>query len=560
MTPAELAQLTDQNAELTSQLEDLETEATKADEAAKRKLGKLEREIERLKGDLDRALEQLQQKEMELEMSSEAKRQRLEREQRLLALREKQQQQHPQQEVLDFSPPTIPVKRFSRFPADDPHDERVSFPSGSYNAEVDLISQLMDKIRELEETNQEISTQQNASVRKLKKAMIGAEGMRMVYDCLSDDEDLEVEIVGEDEFVDAVEHLPRSTLGSVPEEGLEDLPIRFSSLRRTINEDIHKRLATELAEDEDHGDDEMGNPHPRSRGTILGLFDSPERRGRIISLMYLQDEDSDDMDDSKIFSRGVSPIASPLLMPQEPPGHIRSLGSELGTEYWNDQEGSTSEHRHVRTTSLLSLSALVDNTPSNRTTHSPSASPIESSPVPPSKRPAASSRQRSRSMRDKDRPSDTGTLDRSRSQLRSRLLSQTISARSTRWSDGRLEDMAISTSRTPRISGPLITEMFQNAVQQVTGSSPAAGTSPRTPHVAEVNLDESRERSPDRPVVEQTDEAGTKEDEKGYRGFVGLVLEVWLWLQFVLIIMVFVCAVARRGPRNVLKETDRKRV
>ena len=161
-------------------------------------------------------------------------------------------------------------------------------------------------------------------------------------------------------------------------------------------------------------------------------------------------------------------------------------------------------------------------------------------------------------MRDKDRSSDTGTLDRSRSQLRSRLLSQTISARSTRWSDGRLEDIAIS---TPRISGPLITEMFQKAVQQVTGSSPvAAVTSPRTSHVAEVNLNESRERSPDRPVVEPTDEACTKEDEKGYKGFVGLVLEVWLWLQFVLIIMVFVCAVARRGPRNVLKETDRKRV
>ena len=120
--------------------------------------------------------------------------------------------------------------------------------------------------------------------------------------------------------------------------------------------------------------------------------------------------------------------------------------------------------------------------------------------------------------------------------------------------------MAISTSRTPRISGPLITEMFQNAVQQVTGSSPAAAvTSPRTSHVAEVNLDESRERSPDRPVVEQADEVGTKEDEKGYTGFVGLVLEVWLWLQFVLIIMVFFYAVARRGPQNVLKETDRKR-
>ena len=231
MTPAELAQLTDQNAQLTSQLEDLERDATKADESAKRKLGKLEQEIERLKGDLDKAVEQLQQKEREIERSSEAKRQRLERDERLLALREKQQQQHPQQEVVDFSPPPIPIKRFSRVPADDSYDEQVSFPTGSHNAEVDLISQLMDKIRELEETNQEISDQQNESVKKLKKAMIGAEGMRTVYDDLSDDEDVEVEIVDEDEFMDAAEHPLRGSLDSVPE---EDPPMRFSSLRRTI--------------------------------------------------------------------------------------------------------------------------------------------------------------------------------------------------------------------------------------------------------------------------------------------------------------------------------------
>lgn len=554
MTPAELAQLTDQNAELTSQLEDLEKEATKADEAARRKLGKLEREIERLKGDLDGALEQLQQKEKEIERSSEAKRQRLEREERLLALKEKQQQQHPQQEVLDFSPPTIPVKRFSHIPADDSHDEQISFPSGSYNAEVDLISQLMDKIRELEETNQEISHQQNASVRKLRKAMIGAEGMRKVYDCLSDEED--VEIMDEDEFMDAVEQLPRGSLGSVPE---EDLPIKFSSIRRRINEDIHQRLATELSEEEDHGYDEMRNTHSRSRQTVVGLFDSPETRGRVISATYLkaEDSDSDDVDDSKIFSRGVSPIGSPLLMPQEPPGHIRSLGSELGSECLDDLEGSTSEHRHVRTTSVLSLSAL-DNTPPNRTVHGHSASPIESSPVPPSKRLAASPHQRSGSLRDKDRPSDTGTLDRSRSQMRSRLLNQTISARSTRWSDGRLEDVAISASRTPRVSAPLITEMFQSAVKQVTGSSP--GTVVASSRVAEVNLDESRERSPARPGAEQTDEVGTKENEKGHTRFVGFVLEIWLWLQFVLIILIFICAMARRGPRTVLKEAERKRV
>jgi hypothetical protein len=383
MTPAELAQLTDQNAQLTSQLEDLEKEATKADETAKRKLGKLEREIERLKGDLDKALEQLQQKEKEIERSSEAKRQRLERDERLLALREKQQQQHPQQGVLDFSPPPIPIKRFSRVPADDPYDdEQVSFPTGSYNTEVDLISQLMDKIKELEETNWEISNEQDESVKKLKKAMIGAEGMRKVYDCLSDDEDVEVEIVDEDEFVDAPEHLPKGSLDSVPE---EDPPIRFSSLRRTINEDIHKRLATELSDDEPHGHPygEAGHAHARSRGTITGLFDSPGRRGRTISLMNLEDEDSDDVDDSKIFSRGVSPIASSLLLSQDPPTHIRSLGSELGSEYGDNMDGNAPDHRHARSTSIFSLSALIaDNSPSDPPTHGRTVSLIEGSPTP----------------------------------------------------------------------------------------------------------------------------------------------------------------------------------
>ena len=557
MTPTELAQLTDQNAQLTSQLEDLEKEATKADEAAKRKLGRLEREIERLKGDLDKAVEQLQQKEKEIERSAEAKRQRLERDERLLALRERQQQQHPQQEVVDFSPPSIPIKRFSRVPGDDLYDGQVSFPTESYNSEVDLISQLMNKIRELEETNQEISDQQDESVKKLKKAMIGAEGMRKVYDCLSDDEDadVEVEIVDEDEFVDAIEHPSRGPLDSVPEEGL---PIRFSSLRRTINEDIHKRLATELSDDElhDHGCDEMGHTHaPRPRGTIVGLFDSPERRGRTVSLMDLEDEDSDDMDDSKIFSRGVSPIGSPLLMPQDPPTHIRSLGSELGSEYGDSLEGSAPEDRHVRTTSLFSLSALIaDNLPFSR---SRSTSLVENSPAPAPKRPAATFHRRSSSVRDKDRPLDTSTLERSRSQLRSRLLSQTISARSTRWSDGRMEDVAISASKA---SASSITEMFQNAVQQVTGSS--SGTdlaSPQTSQVAEISLDEPRERPPVRPTMDETAEDGVRKS-KEHAGFVGFMLEIWLWLQFVLIILVFIWAMARRGPRNVLKEGERKRV
>ena len=554
MTPTELTQLTDQNAQLTSQLEDLEKEATRSGEAAKRKLGKLEVEIERLKGDLDKALEQLQQKEKEIERSSAAKRQRLERDERLLALREKQQQQHP--EVVDFSPPSVPIKRFTRLEADDMHDDRVPFPSESYNCEVDLISQLMQKIKELEQTNQEITEEQDESVKKLKKAMIGAEGMKKVYDYLSDDEDVEVEIVDEDEFLDAIEHPHAGSLDSVPE---EDPPVRFSSIRRTINEDIHKRLATELFEDDtpDHAYDEMEHPHSRSRGSIAGLFDPPDRRGRSISIMDHRDEDSDDMDDSKIFSRGVSPIGSPLLMPQDPPTHIRSLKSELGSEYGDDLDGSTSDHRHARTTSIFSLSALIaDDSPLNSTSQSPSVSKFETSPTPTPKR----LHQRSSSMRDKGRTLDTTTFDKTKSQLRSRMLSQTISARSTHWSDRRLGDVAISTSRSPRISGPLITEMFKSAVEQVTGSSPVAVVSlPQNSQMAEVSLDELGDISLECPDEEPTENGAKEESEKQRTKFNGFVLEVWLWLQFVLIILVFILAVARRGPRNVLKETERKR-
>ena len=155
---------------------------------------------------------------------------------------------------------------------------------------------------------------------------------------------------------------------------------------------------------------------------------------------------------------------------------------------------------------------------------------------------------------------DTGTLDRSKSQLRSRLLSQTISARSTRWSDGRMDDIAMSASKAPKVSSPSITEMFQTAVQQVTGSSSGiVADSPDTSQVVEVNLDESRENSPVPPAEEETAEDGPAESKKARVGPVGFVLEVWLWLQFVLIILVFIWAMARRGPRNVLKEADRKK-
>ena len=36
-----------------------------------------------------------------------------------------------------------------------------------------------------------------------------------------------------------------------------------------------------------------------------------------------------------------------------------------------------------------------------------------------------------------------------------------------------------------------------------------------------------------------------------------VVLELWLWVQFVIIIMVFLWAVTKRGPRSVLRNASR---
>ena len=42
-------------------------------------------------------------------------------------------------------------------------------------------------------------------------------------------------------------------------------------------------------------------------------------------------------------------------------------------------------------------------------------------------------------------------------------------------------------------------------------------------------------------------------------GFVGFILEVWLWLQFAIVVLVFLWAMARRGPKSILHEAETRR-
>ena len=44
------------------------------------------------------------------------------------------------------------------------------------------------------------------------------------------------------------------------------------------------------------------------------------------------------------------------------------------------------------------------------------------------------------------------------------------------------------------------------------------------------------------------------------KGVTKVIFELWLWLQFCIIILVFLWAMAKRGPKNVLEDAEKRRV
>lgn len=63
-----------------------------------------------------------------------------------------------------------------------------------------------------------------------------------------------------------------------------------------------------------------------------------------------------------------------------------------------------------------------------------------------------------------------------------------------------------------------------------------------------------------REIVVPQDDVLAVVSQKRKQGFVGFVLEVWLWLQFAIVVCVFLWAMARRGPKSVLEDAERRRV
>ncbi|GBE79484.1 predicted protein [Sparassis crispa] len=649
VTPTELAHLADQNAELLDKLEKLEAESQQADQAGKRKLHKLEKEIQTLREEL----ESTQAKGAELEeqakaanmSASEVQRRKEERVERLKALKEKSASgpDFASEEVRDFAPPSkLPKYRphttsidsaeevsaalaadlsggaslsdpsesdGSDHSHDDGENDTSSFlpmpyPSRSSSqlvAESAIVSQLLLKIRELEETNAQIIEDQRATGGRLRAAQRDAEGIRQLYDCLSDGAEVELQ-VGPDDADSPVKG----------ESVFSGDTIKFSSLRRTIDSDLSGYLsaapdpfASGITNDMQSTTRSIHVPNMSSgshktRKSVVGLFDRPvEPSPAFVPSGSVRLAPTGDFSIlSTATTNGLNPLSPPLSSLQTPDGlgFGRTLGSELGSEFGDDW-GENAGNHHLRTSSLYDLAAFnISRDMSSTSLVSPTAEKSGFA-FPSLETPSSSGTTRQGEWEENLSPSTppfspsrpggpqfniqppTPSPDKLReaSFTRSLRLSQIVHSRTHRWVERRsahLPETQITmrsrrsfadTSRSLDTDG----ESFDQAAQAPPGAviSENVSMSARTKRAADgdAGADSGAEAEGDCSALELRGmscphtSAVLRAESSRQEGFVGVMLEVWLWIQFVIVVFVFLWAMAKRGPKNVLEEAERRR-
>ncbi|TFY51373.1 hypothetical protein EVJ58_g10604 [Rhodofomes roseus] len=640
VTPSDLTRLADQNAELLDKLERLEAESSKSDQAGKRKLRKLEREIQLL----HQELEETQAKEVELEQvklavslsEEEAQRRKEEREERVRVFREKagssvsgSDTAADPEEIKDFAPPSelrspgsirIPSASSSQPSASSPEPVakpilpplevpepdilpasriRPRFlstrtPSGAESA---IVSQLLHKIRELEETNAQISKEQQLNEEQLRSAQWDAESIRRVYDCLDGVDSVELEVVAEDSIEESPTKVRRMASNGT---------IKFSSLRRSIHQDLSKLL------EYDQSDAFASGISGEMRSTVRSALthkQGPAHKARksvravllVACCSYTITCRSLELGDMSSWSTaatdGMVP-ASPALssgLPTPFPGTMgRTLGSELGSEC-GDTWGANAVNYHLRTTSLYGMAGMDL---SRDTSMSPqfvfpalddSGEAVASSQQPeedwaaeagPSTPPRAPGLQLTI---EPPTPTPDKSTPKKSASVRQKRLSQTVRSRTHRWIEGRFapRSQSSSPSRSPepfarrpllkakaKARSGLDTELTMDEVFEETARDFSHMQVRARRQIPEFP-DDDGDTLPDDEGGRVTDGGGQDTTAMQVRaatsGVLGaepqgritrIMFEVWLWLQFALVILVFLYAMARRGPKSVLEEAD----
>ncbi|KAG2013127.1 hypothetical protein CC2G_010067 [Coprinopsis cinerea AmutBmut pab1-1] len=354
MSTNEISLLADQNAELMQKIEQLESESNSADQAGRRELKRLEKEIASLR----EALEKTQAKSQELEEKTkgldkgidrvveDAWKKKRERELRIQALKSAGREETPGK-ARDFAPrgSTFGYHAFSRsmsnlaeFEDDDIDQDGVDEDETLTNdkaplfvpPEHEIITQLLRKVQELEETNSKILQQQKETVNQLQAVQRDAEQMSKMYEGLGDPQDLDVDV----EDVDA------------------DSCVKFGSSPRKAGSFNSRKRSKE-------------------RKSLAGLFEDQPSSSSSVHPLYASWNGNDGRHRSSYSLDSNTGLASPALSTLSflnsphmeldelsPAGPRRTLDAELGKylkgeEYWS---GSYRGFNHLRTHSLSNLS------------------------------------------------------------------------------------------------------------------------------------------------------------------------------------------------------------
>lgn len=657
VSPSDIAQLADQNAELMQTLQELEAESSHADQAGKRKLKRLEEEIQLLRGELEAA----QTRSVELEQqvivgtkvekgSEEAEKRRLEREEKLRGLKAKVGSDGEDDEDAiprDFAPSNpLGLSTSSRSSGSSTATSLQSPPATPSKASPSLITRLVNKIAELEQTNDQMNEQHRETEARLRQAEMDAETIRKLYSFLDDDPQVEVQVVDDE---DTPANLSTDS---------QDHSVHFRSLRRSLHLDS-ARLSLDSRFDSgiknvmqstlrSHSNRLPLNAPHRNRKSVVGFFGSashsstglPSETGspfvfppsplKVETASYAPTEPSE--------FGASSPALSTLDLPANNFGRGHTLGSELGSQYGDDWAANAENH-HLRTSSLYDLSSVTDAAPSPLLSpSSPTAEHTAFPPIPPSiavqtatpphpqPQPQDFLSQSTDAhlqltptpgrtdLPDADVDETPKSLGRSNMIERNRRLSQTVRSRTTHWVDRRFKDTLKSLgedvesgdvpssasldlvlsptnpfmSPPDEVQSPVVgVHSTAEAISAATGvAAPAAFTrvldavdavvdqfvgvassvkddDPRPQSVVSKDLSSSASPVLNRSI--RTRKASHAEVDASHQsklkkqGLAAVMLEVWLWLQFVIIIVVFLWAMAKRGPKGVLKDAERRR-
>lgn len=626
MSTADISLLADQNAELLHKLEKLESESTTADQAGRRELKRLEKEIMVLR----EALEKTQAKSEELEEKTktgfgwgaekvveEVWRKKKEREAKFRAMRNLGRDYTSEEDVAEpgvrnFAPEGSrfggPSGSYSFFPATPSpfprHAKSNSLGGGLFakssglgeinpgfyrtmsHPEHTLISQLLSKVQELEETNSKILNQQEETANQLQAVQRDTEHISKVYECLVDPNNVELELME----ANAKGKADVSTADT----------IRFRSLRRNIETQLLNGRSVAVNT-------------TKTRRSVVGLFEdtrqhSPADLDASKSPNFPVPFPSSPWSEGRhlsSWSRKSTGLASPALSSlsfceQASPVSSRpTLESELGNEFLNNW-GEGAGNLHLRTTSLYDLSQLSV-APSRSPSPSPvSPSPISRKPLPPSEPPVKEAPLSPVSLMScggglqlsVEPPTPDNALEKEARRAattpkspRQQRMSQTLRSRTHRWVDGRfggnsvlaaskdvvglgpsssvgLMTSTVQKKKPSRFVPKQITSAIDTMMENFDGARSAAESSPQeqepdTPQAS----DDSDDAGPDSPQsdrgVDNNEfqlQASPPPKKRGKPGFGALLLEVWLWFQFGIIILVFLWAMAKRGPKAVLAE------